>query len=206
LSLFAVGKVESENWQGAAKRVDFYTLVNTLHALFTRFGISTKVVPTEADYLHYGLEFRIKKVVLATVGLVNRACLKPFDIKVPVYFADIHWDKLLENYSTSLKAKEVSKFPAVRRDISMVFRQDISFVEIERTIKNAESKLLTSINVFDVYMGEKLHSEYGENVKSYSISLELQDAEKTLTDTIIEASTTRIVAALEKQFAAVMRK
>jgi phenylalanyl-tRNA synthetase beta chain len=206
LSLFAVGKEGAETWQGSAEKVGFYTLVNTLTGFFTRMGITVKTVPSEVDYLHYGLEFRIKKVVLATVGLVNRACLKPFDIKTPVYFADIAWERILENYSPSLKAVEVSKFPSVRRDLSLVFEQSTSFVEIERVIRNAESKLLKDVNVFDVFVGEKLAAEYGEGKTSYSISLELEDSEKTLTDVIIEASVARILAALEKQCGAVLRK
>jgi phenylalanyl-tRNA synthetase beta chain len=206
LSLFAVGKEGAETWQGNAEKVGFYTLVNTLSGFFTRMGITVKTVPSEVDYLHYGLEFKVKKVVLATVGLVNRACLKPFDIKTPVYFADISWERVLSNYSPSLKAVEVSKFPSVRRDLSLVFAEGLSFVEIERVISNAESKLLKDVNVFDVFVGEKLAAEYGEGKKSYSISLELEDSEKTLTDVIIEASVARILAALEKQCGAVLRK
>ena len=100
-----------------------------------------------------------------------------------------------------LKSSDLQKFPAVRRDLSFLLDQNVSFAELQNTAFQAERKLLKKVGLFDVYEGDKL--EAGK--KSYAISLSLQDEEKTLNDALIDKSVERIRTAIEKEHGAVLR-
>ena len=124
------------------------------------------------------------------------------DVKLPVFYADFDWNYLLKNYSEAVQFQEISKFPEVRRDLSLVIDKIISFEQIEKIAIKNEKNLLQTVNVFDVYEGENL----GEGKKSYSVSYILQDFEKTLTDDIIDKTMQRLINAYERELGAVIRK
>src|SRR5690606_1137052 len=98
--------------------------------------------------------------------------------------------------------KEVSKFPAVRRDLSMLIDSGITFEQLKRIALKAERNLLKQVDVFDVYQGDKLP----EGKKSYALSFILQDEEKTLTDKQIDAVMQKLILNLEKESGAEIRK
>ena len=124
------------------------------------------------------------------------------DIKQPVFYADFDWAYLLKQYNDKVKFKEVSRFPEVRRDLSLVLDKAIGFEQIRQVAYKFEKDLLTDINVFDVYEGEKM--EAGK--KSYSVSFMLQDIEQTLTDKVIDKTMQKLMIAFEKELGAVIRK
>jgi phenylalanyl-tRNA synthetase beta chain len=97
--------------------------------------------------------------------------------------------------------KEVSKFPAVRRDLSMLLDQQIKFEDLKRIALKTEKYLLKEVNVFDVYQGDKLP----ENKKSYALSFTLQDEEKTLEDKQIDAIMQKLIANFGKEVGAEIR-
>lgn len=206
LALYVTGQEAAETWQQKGQPAGFYTLVNVVSQLLQKMGVDYKKQSAEVDYLNYGIQFMAKKSPLATVGLVKVPVLKPFGIKQAVFTAQIHWEEILKRYQPSLTAKEAPKFPAVRRDLSLVMDEKTPYIELERIIKQAESKLLQAINVFDVYQGDALTNQFGEGKKSYSISLHLQDAHQTLNESAIDNAMQRIIQALEKQAGAHIRK
>jgi phenylalanyl-tRNA synthetase beta chain len=96
----------------------------------------------------------------------------------------------------------LSRFPEVRRDLSLMVNQKVRFVEICDIANRTERKLLKHINLFDVYEGDKIES----GKKSYAISFFLQDMEQTLTDTQINQTMQRIADALTMETGAVIRQ
>jgi phenylalanyl-tRNA synthetase beta chain len=98
--------------------------------------------------------------------------------------------------------KDISKFPAVRRDLSMLIDQSVTFAQLELIARKAERKLLQNVNVFDVYQGDKLPA----GKKSYALSFVLQDDEKTLTDKAIDTTIQKIIYNLGKEAGAEIRR
>jgi phenylalanyl-tRNA synthetase beta chain len=98
--------------------------------------------------------------------------------------------------------QELAKFPEVRRDLSLVIDQNITFEQVKAIAERTERKLLQDINVFDVYEGDKI--EAGK--KAYAISFTLQDPSQTLTDKVIDGTMNRLMQQFEKQLGAVIRK
>jgi phenylalanyl-tRNA synthetase beta chain len=98
--------------------------------------------------------------------------------------------------------QEISKFPAVKRDLSMLVDKAVTFDQLKRVAQRTERKLLQDVDIFDVYEGDKLPA----GKKSYALSFVLQDAEKTLTDKAIDSVMQKIMYNLEKEAGAEIRK
>jgi phenylalanyl-tRNA synthetase beta chain len=125
-----------------------------------------------------------------------------FDVKQEVYFADFDWDYWVKQEKVDFVYQEISKFPEVRRDLSLVINKEVSYQAIQRVAEQVEKNLLKSVSVFDVYEGKNL----GEGKKSYSVSFMLQDESQTLTDKVIDATMDRLIQRFEKELGAVIRK
>ena len=110
--------------------------------------------------------------------------------------------KVLKVIDTSYQPlEEISKFPTVNRDLALLVDDGVTFNEMKNIAFQAEKKLLKNVNLFDVYEGKELP----KGKKSYALSFELQDQNKTLTDKQIDKSIQKIQAQLEKQTGAQLR-
>jgi phenylalanyl-tRNA synthetase beta chain len=153
--------------------------------------------------LDTGCRFLFKNKELAVAGSVSAAKRKQFDIKQPVYYLCINWNRYLEmNAAQSIRFREIPRFPAVERDLAIVVDSKLEYAAIEKAAREAKIGQLTSVNLFDVFENEKL----GAGKKSMAMSLVFQDPEKTLTDAEIEAMMARITGIFQKQFHAEVRK
>src|SRR5690606_21208277 len=123
-------------------------------------------------------------------------------IKQEVFYGEFDWALLLKYANKTLVYQEVSRYPEVKRDLSLVIDKGVTFDEIEALAKKTERKLLKKINVFDVYEGESI----GSDKKAYALSFTLQDQEKTLTDNIIDKTMTALINAYQNNLGAVIRK
>ncbi|MBQ0015466.1 MAG: phenylalanine--tRNA ligase subunit beta [Bacteroidales bacterium] len=208
LSLFVTGAQSAENWKSKNEPVDFYNLKAFVTNILKRMRVNmtrTQIVSTACHYFAEGLDIvmRDSKKVLVSMGRLNKETLKMMDCKQDVYYADINWDLILKNYpSKEVIYTEIAKQPEVRRDLSLIVRQETTFAEIEQVALSTEKKLLKSVGLFDVYEGKGIE----EGKKSYAISFILQDKEKTLTDKQIESVMSKIQTNLEKQLGATLRQ
>ena len=125
-----------------------------------------------------------------------------FDIDTDVFFAELNWDLLMrETEKQSVRYTEISKYPAVRRDLALLIDKQISFAQIEQIATKTEKKLLKKVSLFDVYEGGNLP----EGKKSYAVNFLLQDKEKTLNDKQIDAVMQKITLNLERELGAQLR-
>ena len=139
---------------------------------------------------------------LAVFGVVARKQLKAFDIDSEVYFADLYWGELMKAIrSAKVSYKEISKYPAVRRDLALLLDKNVQFSEIEKIARDTEKKLLKEVELFDVYEGKNL--EAGK--KSYAVSFILQDENQTLTDKQIDKIMSKLIKNLEDKINAKLR-
>ena len=97
--------------------------------------------------------------------------------------------------------QEISKYPAVSRDLALLLDKDVSFAQVVQIAKQTEKKLLQRVELFDVYEGKNLP----EGKKSYAVNFILQDAEKTLNDKAIDAIMQKLIKQLTTQLGAELR-
>ena len=139
---------------------------------------------------------------LATFGVVTKKMLKAFDVDNEVYYADLNWKELMKAIrSVKVSYKEISKFPAVKRDLALLLDKKVQFAEIEKIAYETEKKLLKEVSLFDVYEGKNL--EAGK--KSYAVSFLLQDESQTLNDKMIDKIMSKLVKNLEDKLGAKLR-
>lgn len=203
LGLWMTGNQEAESWMGNDKPVEFHTLAGVVQKVLASLRARTvDSVPAESPLLQYGLTYRLNKKPVVTFGLVKKSLTRLADLKQAVFYADFDWQFLLRHYSDKVVFQEVPRFPEVRRDLSLVLDQGISYDNIRRLAYETERKLLRDINVFDVYEGENL----GAGKKSYSVSFLLQDTEQTLNDAVIDKTMQRLMTVFERELGALIRK
>ncbi len=203
LSLLLTGKTSAESWSQKSETTVYKELhqavQQVMHLMKVRAWESQE---SSAPFLAFGLEFSVKGKSLVKFGKVKADLLKKADLKQEAWYAEFDWEFLLQQYAPDFAYREISKFPEVRRDLSLVLDEKVSFATIQKLAFAAEKKLLKQVNVFDVYKGDKL----GEGQKSYSVSFVLQDAEKTLTDQQIDKTMQRLMGSFEREAGAIIRK
>ncbi|MCX6291444.1 MAG: phenylalanine--tRNA ligase subunit beta [Bacteroidetes bacterium] len=208
LALYLTGKKTEPTWNGSRSPVDFFFLKTFVKNIFQRLGIDTRghsfrETPVNNEIISSGLEIRTNDRLIVQYGMVNKKQLKNFDISSPVLVADFNWDVVMKLVPGKDQAmKDISKFPQVRRDLSMQIDRGVSYAEIETIAYKTEKNLLKEIFLFDVYEGEKI--EQGK--KSYAVTFILQDDRQTLTDSQIDKIMNRLMEAFEKQAGALIRK
>ena len=187
---------------GNQVNVDFYIIKGVVEELLDFLGYANRysfVIPKEIPKeFHKGQVAEIN-VNADPVGIVGK--LHPSETKDPVFVMEINLDKLLEKRAGKMKYKEISIYPNVKKDVAFVMDKNIQSKEIEMVIKKAGGKLLTNIEVFDVYTGENV----GENEKSIAYSLTFNDPKKTLTEEEVMESFNKIIENVEKKCKAKLR-
>ncbi len=204
LALFMAGNVHEETWQNKALSTNFHDLAKEVNKILLQMrAFNTEISPIEdSSIFAYGLSYQFNKKEIAKIGLVIPKLCKLADIKTQVFYADIDWDYLFKQYSETANFQEIAKFPEVKRDLSLVIDEAVTFDKIKKLAFKSEKIILKSINTFDVYQGQNL----GEGKKSYSISFILQDAEQTLTDKKIDGIMDNFIRTFERELEAIIRK
>ncbi len=204
LALFITGQSTSESWQGKSQTVAFHDLSAAVQKVLVKLNVKNFEIKSmeNNDVFSYGLSYVVNKKEVVNLGLVKANLGKMADIKQTVFFADFDWDYLFKQNNNDVVYQEMSKYPEVRRDLSLVMDKAISFEQVKAVAYKYEKNLLQGINVFDVYEGTNL----GEDKKSYSVSFILQDSTQTLTDATIDKTMQKLMNAFEKELNAVIRK
>lgn len=203
LALYLTGNRETENWQRPAQPVSYHDIAQQVQHVFLKSGIANAKQEIMKDQLFdYGVRFLHGKDEIARVGKVKSALLKDFGIKQELFYAELEAALLFKYANPKLVIREVTKFPEVRRDLSLVIDQSVSYDDIRKLINGTEGKLITNIVAFDVYQGDKLP----EGKKAYALGFTLQDETRTLTDEVIDKTMDKLMKALESQLGAVIRK
>jgi len=197
------GRINTESWNTNTKKVDFYFIKEKVEHILIRLGI--KRIKSEAINTYgfsQGLMYTFKKKRLVCFGLIDKNLSKAFDIKLEVFAADFNLDLILElaGYNKTTY-KEVSKFPIVRRDLSLLLDENVPFSQLKTIAQQAESKILKAINLFDVYEGGKL----AKGKKSYAISFTLSDKNKTLTDKYVDKVMGKLIKSFKEKVGAEVR-
>lgn len=206
LGLWQTGKRVNGNWAHADEESTVYEIkayvLNILKRLGVPFGA---LVFGEAKSDVFSAATTIAQrggKTIAEFGIVTKKVAKMFDIEAPVFYADINWTNLMKLIKkVTVSYYELSKFPAVSRDLALLVDEGVQFAQIEAAAYQAEKKLLKEVKLFDVYEGKNL--EAGK--KSYAVNFTLQSEEKTLNDKAIEAVMNKIEQNICKSTGATVR-
>ena len=203
LSFYLTGNKNDESWGEASKNAEFVNLYTAVSSILERTGFAdVQLVNTTNDEISAGASIQYNKREIGVMGLMKGSEVERLGVDQQVWYAELDWQYISKKYKDKSKFSPLSKFPAVRRDLSLVVDRSVTFAEIEKIAQKYVKGLLQEVNVFDVYEGDKL--EAGK--KSYSVNFILQDAEKTLNDKVIDKIHSKLIDAYEKEIGAVIRR
>lgn len=205
IALWICGKSTTKNWTVSDTNSSVFELKAAVENILKRLGIGNKQVifePLESPIYSTGMIIRSHKRNIGSFGVISKKVLNDFDIDTEVYYAEMSWNILMKEINNhKVKFSEISKFPAVSRDLALLIDNTINFSEIEQIAMKSEKKLLKQVTLFDVYEGKNLP----EGKKSYAVNFMLQDESKTLTDKQIDAVMKKIQHNLQKDLNATLR-
>lgn len=197
------GLVTEKDFQTPAVPVDFFYAKGILEALFDRLGLKVEYTATQAlAGMHPGRTATISLdgQVVGFVGQVHPVTAKDYNIP-ETYVAEINLTAIEQVMQPAKLFVEITKFPAVTRDIALLLKAEISHKEVVAAIEAAGMKRLTDIKLFDVFSGEKL----GLGMKSMAYTLTFQNPEDTLEDEEVARYMEKIQKSLEVTIGAEVR-
>ena len=176
ISILMKGNYIINKWQGNKIKTDFYVIKGLIENLLdyagfkNRYEFQVDSIPN----MHPGMSARIL-LDREPIGIIGR--VHPSTLKDEVYVAELSLTKLIKPIKP-IKYKESSKYPEIKKDMAFIVSKETTSKEIETEIKRAGGRLLTNIDVFDVYTGENVK----DDEKSIAYNLTFSSNEKTLTD------------------------
>ena len=181
-------------------KVDFYYLKGILEELLYFLGFEGRYSLLKNDYvpheLHPGISAAIN-VNGTNLGIIGK--LHPSVSKDDIYVMEINLTKLLSIKTGKMKYKEISKFPGIVKDVAFIIDNNITNQEVEQAIKKSGGKLLTKIQLFDIY------NNIEPNKKSMAYKLTFQDSTRTLEDAEVMDAFNKIIEYVEKNLNAKLR-
>ena len=209
-TLAGAGRMWSNAATGGGKPVDVFDAKADALAVLEACGLPMTNIQIEQGgpaWYHPGRSGTIKmgpKVVLGYFGEFHPKTLEALDVSGALAGFEVYIDAMPEPKKKATRTKpalELSPFQAVKRDFAFVVDKSVEAGAIVRAAVGADRKLVTGVNVFDIFEGASL----GEGKKSIAIEVQIQPAERTLTDEDFEALTQKIVANVTKTTGGVLR-
>ena len=205
-SLLVTGKRVEGSWAHQNEDSTFFELSAYVENILRRIGLKPGMTvrkKSENDIFSAGITIENrggKKLV--EMGIITKKLQKQFGLDNPVYYAELNWTQLMKaTKKNEVLYTEISKFPAVSRDLALLVDNSVEFAQIEQIARQTEKKLLKKVELFDVYEGDKLPA----GKKSYAVNFILQDEEKTMGDKQIDAIMQKLIANIKKQLGAELR-
>ena len=205
-ALWVTGKRVEGSWAHKNEDSTFYELSAYVENILRRIGVKPGMIvrkKSENDIFSSGLTIENrggKKLV--EMGIITKKLQKQFGLDNPVYYAEMNWTALMKVIKKNeVLYTEISKFPAVSRDLALLVDNSVEFAQIEQIARQTEKKFLKKVELFDVYEGDKLPA----GKKSYAVNFILQDEEKTMGDKQIDAIMQKLITNIKKQLNAELR-
>ena len=205
-SIFITGACD-KSWCAELHKGSYFQLKGCLELLLKRFGADIYSLEYDAapsDLFSEGLIYKLPGTSeqLAVMGTVAPSLLRQFDIKQPVFAAEINWPVLFELVKRNkVKYSELPKFPGVRRDLALLLDEGVEYAQLRKAAFKAGKKLLKNVTLFDVYRGDKIPA----GKKQYAMGFVLQDVDKTLTDNDVEKVMSKLLSVFSSEFGASLR-
>lgn len=200
VAILMKGNYLTNNWQGIKIKCDFYLVKGIVENLLNYLGFKNRYTfeKSEIEDLHPGICATIK-LDREPIGIIGR--IHPSIKKDDIYVAELSMTKLYEKTIKPLKFKEASKYPEVRKDLAFIVKKDVTALDIINQIKKSGGRLLTNIDIFDVYVGENIEPDE----KSVAFALTFSDSSRTLDDEEVTKIFEKIINDVESKLQAKLR-
>jgi phenylalanyl-tRNA synthetase beta chain len=199
------GERGQASWAASPAEADLFDLKGIVEELFRRLGVEGLRWERGHDpHLHPGAcaVARRGAETLAVVGEVHPGVAAGFGLRTRAFLAEADVHRLMvAARPRNFQVSPLPRFPAVRRDLSLVVAEGTTAAELEASLRQAGEGLLAEARLFDVYRGDRI----APGTVSYAYALSFQAADRTLTDAEVDAVEARIVAALRARFGATLR-
>jgi phenylalanyl-tRNA synthetase beta chain len=191
--------------EGRGAKYDIYDLKGVLDEFAEQFGLRgvgyTRRDPSTALFLE-SAAIRIVKDAVGELGQLLPALAKRYDLRDPVFLAELNLDKLLSWRVPGKSFKPLPPFPSVRRDVAMIVAEETTHEAVLRAVKQAKAPNLEAVEVFDIFRGSNVPAGH----KSLAYAFTYRNAERTLTDAEVNASHEKVLAAFKKELKAALRE
>ncbi|WP_312818333.1 phenylalanine--tRNA ligase subunit beta [Kaistella carnis] len=202
LAILVSGRDQAENWLQPKSGTDFYRLKSYVKILLDTLPLMIEEKYLEDERFSDAIELSANGKTVARLGKVSPTLLKDADINQECFYAEIELEMCQSLRSkTNIKFKDIPKFNKTRKDLALLLDKNVSYAELYKAAKKNPSKYLKTVNLFDVYEGKNLP----EGKKSYAMSFELLNEEKTLEEKDIAEVMNSLIKTFQKEFAAELR-
>ncbi|MFA5542680.1 MAG: phenylalanine--tRNA ligase subunit beta [Bacilli bacterium] len=198
-----LNEYSSTLWKNEVEIVDFFVIKGVLNKLLTDLGYdpSYKMIDEVTSYLHPRRQasVEVEGIEIGFIGQLHPKYQVENDME-EVYVFEINVSKLLEIKSRSFEYVQISKLPSVKRDIAIVVDKDVLASDIIESIYKVDKNLITSVNIFDIYVGDKI----SPNQKSIALNI-VFSSDEALTEEIISNKIKKVLKDLNYRFKAELR-
>ncbi|HPZ25561.1 MAG TPA: phenylalanine--tRNA ligase subunit beta, partial [Kaistella sp.] len=202
LAILVSGRNVAENWLQPKSATDFYYLKSYVKILLDKLNLNIEEKSLEDARFSDALELVSGGKTIARLGKVSPQSLNDADLDQDCFYAEIELETCQSLRSKeNLKFVDIPKFNKIRRDLALLIDKNISYNDLYKSAKKNPSKYLKNINLFDVYEGKNLP----EGKKSYAMSFELLNEEKTLEEKEISEVMNSLIKSFQKEFSAELR-
>lgn len=202
LAILVSGRNIAENWLQPKSSTDFYFLKGYVQILLDRLSFDYQEVALEDNRFSDAIAYEVNGKVIVRLGKVSAELLKDADIDQECFYAELELELIQSLRSEqTLVFKEIPKFNKIRRDLALLLDKNVTYQDLYQAVKKKKSPYITGINLFDVYEGKNLP----EGKKSYAMSFELLNTEKTLEEKEISGIMDALITTFTKEFNAELR-
>ena len=202
LAILVSGRNHSENWLLPKDATNFYHLKAYVSLILGKLNFDIVEKPLQDGRFSDAIEFSVEGKTIARLGKVSSKLLKKFDIEQEAFYAEIEIEECQNLRNTeNLRFKDIPKFNKIRRDLALLIDKNTSYADLYQSVKKNNFPFIKNINLFDVYEGKNLPA----GKKSYALSFELLNEEKTLEEKEISEVMNKLVSLFKKEFNAELR-
>lgn len=202
IAAVACGGATAEQWGVVARALDFHDLKGDLEAVAAQAGATLAFEPSAPPHAHPGRSADVLRdgVRIGWIGQLHPRLQQALGLDVDVLAFELDLLPLLARPLP--RAGALSRFPSVRRDLAFVVPEAVSWAALEAGVRAAAGASLREVRLFDRYVGKGVETGF----KSLAMALILQDDSRTLTDRDVDAVVASVVAALEQEHGAAIRR
>jgi len=203
ISLVRTGNTNSKNWLEKERESTFYELKGDIFSILGRLKINNfQCKKSPLKYLDdRSSELTIDGKNFGYIGALSSEILNTLDIENDIFIAELDCQIFLELYNWDKKFQPIPKFPAIKRDLSILIDHQVPVEDIEKVIWQSGGKYLKFVNLFDYYKGKQI----AQNKKSLAFSLTFYSLERTLTEKEVDSDVESIIKKLNSKLRAQLR-
>lgn len=203
LSAALTGEEKATKWLKESSSLDFFVAKGYLEVIFDRLGLDEKVTykKSKLEGMHPGrfAEVYLGEKRIGFIGEVHPQVADKLGLNT-TYVFEINLDEVISESKVKPKYEEVTKYPEITRDIAMLVDVKDEYQNIYNVIESVNSKLITKVELFDLYVGAELLA----GKKSLALTITYSDKQKTLTDEEVTAVHDKVLSALT-EYGAIIR-